>query len=702
MIGQTVSHYTILEKLGEGGMGVVYKAEDTRLKRIVALKFLPQHLTSTTEDRARFLQEAQAAAMLNHPNICTIHAIEEHEGRQFIDMEFVDGASLRTLLPVKSLPEALAYAKQIGDALQEAHSHGVVHRDVKCDNIVINAKRQAKVMDFGLAKFKGAANLTRTSSTVGTTAYMAPEQLLGGEADARSDIFSFGVVFYEMLAGRKPFRGEHEAAMSYSIVNEEPTPLTAHRGDLPAGLMAIVEKMLKKNPDERYQSVDRILADLAGITGAAEAPKEAGITSLAVLAFEDMSSGKDQDYLCEGLAEELINALTKVGKLRVSARTSAFAFKGKQMDMREIGRKLGVQAVLEGSVRKAGSRLRISAQLISVADGYHIWSERYDRELRDVFEIQDEIADNIVRALKLVLTEQEKVSVDLPQTSVVEAYEYYLRGRRLFHAAKRNQDEAIQMFTRATELDPRYALAYCGLADCHSWRYLYHKAAETVLAEAEKASRMAIELQPNLAEAHASLGLAVSLRKAYDEAEREFARAISLDPKNFEAHYFYGRTCFSRGDFAGAAREFEECARVRLEDFQSELLLADVYRSLKADQPYRDALKNGVARVERHLALNPTDARAWYMGGGAWIQLGETEKGEQWVLRATELDPESVGTLYNAACAFAQLGKVERAIDFLESALRNGFAHRAWVEHDGDLDPLRAHPRFVALLASMK
>jgi tetratricopeptide (TPR) repeat protein len=380
----------------------------------------------------------------------------------------------------------------------------------------------------------------------------------------------------------------------------------------------------------------------------------------------------------------------------------SFAFKGKQMDMREIGRKLGVQAVLEGSVRKSGTRLRISAQLIGVADGYHIWSERYDRELRDVFEIQDEITENIVRALRLVLSDKDKSSAELPQTSVVEAYEYYLRGRRLFHQSKQDQEEAIQMFLRATELDPRYALAYCGLADCHSWRYLYHQGGDTVLAEAETASRKAIELQPELAEAHASLGMAVSLRKSYDEAEREFVRAIQLNPRLFEAHYFYARTCFARGDLARAAREFEEASRVRPEDFQSEFLLADVSRSLKEEKAFREALRRGIARVERHLELNPTDARAWYMGGGAWIQLGNGTKGEEWITRALELEPENVGTLYNAGCAFAQLGKHDRALDCLESALRNGFAHREWMEHDGDLDPIRAHPRFIALLASMK
>jgi len=428
MIGQTISHYKILEKLGEGGMGVVYKAEDTKLKRIVALKFLPRHLKGAETEQTRFLQEAQAAAALNHPHICTIYGIEEYEGQQFIEMELVDGATLRKKIPIQKIEDAIAYTIQIGEALQEAHSKGIVHRDVKAENIMVNLKNQIKVMDFGLAKLKGSLKLTKTSSTVGTLAYMAPEQIQGGEADARSDIFSFGVVMFEMLTDKLPFRGEHDAAMMYSILNESPDSIRKYRPDVPEKVLTIIDKALQKDPKDRYQTMNNLLESLRvpaitrGFSG------DQSVQSIAVLAFEDMSPEKNQDYFCEGLAEEIINSLTQVKNLRVSARTSAFAFKAKQMDIREIGRKLNVQHVLEGGVRKAGNRLRVTAQLINVEDGYHVWSERYDRQLIDVFEVQDDITAKIVQAMKVVLTPHEQEVLEKANRVNIEAYEYYLGG----------------------------------------------------------------------------------------------------------------------------------------------------------------------------------------------------------------------------------------------------------------------------------
>src|SRR3989441_5604695 len=387
MIGQTISHYKILEKLGEGGMGVVYKAEDTKLDRLVALKFLPQHLTANHTEKARFLQEAKAAAALNHPNVCSVIDLQEANGQQFIIMEYVEGKTLRQAIPVKELGDVFAFASQIAEALRAAHNKGIVHRDVKADNIMVTPDGRIKVMDFGLAKLKGSMKLTRTSSTVGTLAYMAPEQIQGGEVDARSDLFSFGVVMFEMLTGKLPFHGDHEAALMYSIVHEGPEPLGKYRKDVPPVLTRIVSRLLEKNAEQRYQTTGDLLAELKNTDAPLATAKGSPPISIAVLAFEDMSPQKDHDYLCEGLAEEVINALTKIGTIRVSARTSAFAFRGKQMDIRDIGMKLNVQAVLEGSVRKSGNRLRITAQLINVADGYHIWSERYDREMKDVFEI---------------------------------------------------------------------------------------------------------------------------------------------------------------------------------------------------------------------------------------------------------------------------------------------------------------------------
>jgi serine/threonine protein kinase/Tfp pilus assembly protein PilF len=702
VIGETISHYKILEKLGEGGMGVVYKAQDIKLDRLVALKFLPQRLNSSEEDKARFIREAKTASSLNHSNVCTIHDIREHDGQLFIVMEYVDGETLKRKLPIENGAEVIAYGIQIAEALQEAHRKGIIHRDIKSENIMVNSKNQIKVMDFGLAKLGGAMQLTRAASTVGTLGYMAPEQIQGNEADARSDIFSFGVVLFEMFSGRLPFRGEHEAAMMYSIVNEEPISLTDYRNDIPPATLQLIGKALQKNPSDRYQSFAEILNELRKSQASASITKEKENTSIAVLAFEDMSPQKDQDYFCEGLAEEVINALTKLNTLRVSSRTSAFAFKGKQLDIRDIGTKLGVETVLEGSIRKSGNRLRITAQLINVEDGYHLWSERYDRELRDIFEIQDEITDNVVRSLKLVLTDKEKKSLESIPASNIEAFEYYLRGRRLYHQHIGKYEESIRMFEQAIKIDPRYALAYCGLSDCYAWRYMYRESTEANLLEAEKASRKAIELGANLAEAHTSLGLAISLRKKYDEAALEFKTAIELNPKLFEAFYFFGRLCFAKGDLVQAAKLFEDAISVRPEDYQVPAILSGIYRSLH-DQPRFIAItKSSVQKSQRHLELNPDDARAYYLGGCGLLGLGEIAKAEEWFSRAIAIEPTNVGTRYNIACGYAQAGQLEKAIDNLRQAIENGFAHKEWLENDPDLNPLRNDPRFQDLLAKLQ
>jgi serine/threonine protein kinase len=405
MIGETILHYKIIEKLGEGGMGVVYKAQDTKLKREVAIKFLPHHISSNDEERKRFEIEAQAAASLNHPSIATIHAIEESGEDTFIVMEFIDGIELKDKIKSGPIPtkEAVNIAIQIAEGLEAAHKKDIVHRDIKSQNIMITDEGKIKIMDFGLAKMKGGIQLTKLGGTVGTVAYMSPEQVKGEEVDHRTDIWSFGVVLYEMFTGQLPFRGEYEQAMMFSILNESPEPVTSKLVGTQA-ISKIIDRLLQKNPDLRYQKIKEVLKDLGNITLDSQKPKENSPASIAVLSFKDMSPQKDQDYLCEGLAEELINALTKIKTLHVSARTSAFAFKDKQVDIREIGSKLNVETVLEGSVQKSANRLRITAQLINVDNGYHIWSERYDREMKDVFEIQDDITENIVQALKMVLT----------------------------------------------------------------------------------------------------------------------------------------------------------------------------------------------------------------------------------------------------------------------------------------------------------
>ncbi len=569
MIGQTISHYKILEKLGEGGMGVVYKAEDTKLKRIVALKFLPRGLDAHEPERVRFLQEAQAASALNHPNVCTIYDIKEEADQHFIVMEYVDGVTLRqkivgviheSPLLVKTV---VSYAIQIGEALQEAHSHGIVHRDVKPENIMVNTKNQIKVMDFGLAKLKGSLKLTRTSSTVGTLAYMAPEQIQGGEVDARGDIFSFGIVLYEMITGRLPFRGEHEAAMMYSILNEEPQHLSNFRTDIPEHLACIIYKSLQKDHTHRYQAIGELIGDLKNL--------ESGISeqvvrstkkqpSIAVLPFGNLSADAEQEYFCDGLAEEIINTLSHIEDLRVVARTSAFTFKGKQEDIREIGRKLNVESVLEGSVRKSGNRLRITAQLINVADGYHLWSERYDRELEDVFVIQDEISLAIVNKLKVKLLGDDKAKFAKRYTKNFEVYDLYLKGRHYLNTVtEKGIRKSLEYFQQAIQKDPSFALAYVGVASVYNvFAVVGQVPSYEVMPKAKSELLKALELDDSLAEAHAWLGtLYLQYEWNWSFAERELKRAIELKPNSPEAHQFYAEYLIVTGNKDQASVEVE-------------------------------------------------------------------------------------------------------------------------------------------------
>ena len=702
MIGETILHYKILEKLGEGGMGVVYKAEDTKLKREVAIKFLPHHVAANNEERKRFEIEAQAAASLNHSNITTIHSIEKGNDNVFIVMEFIDGVELKDKIKTGSISnnEAIDIAKQIAEGLEAAHKKGIVHRDIKSQNIMIANNGKVKIMDFGLAKLKGSSQITQIGSTFGTVAYMSPEQSKGEVVDNRTDLWSLGVVLYEMITGRMPFIGDYDQAVIYSILNESPESVKMQRPDIHAELLKIVDRLLQKNPNRRYSSGKEVLNDLSKIKINDRQLDDQSPSSIAVLAFKDMSQQKDQDYLCEGLAEELINALTKIKSLRVSARTSAFAFKDKQLDIREIGSKLNVETVLEGSIQKSGNRLRITAQLINVGNGYHIWSERYDREMKEVFEIQDDITGNIVQALKMVLTKEEKQSIASVPTTEIEAYEYFLKGRRLLNQLALH--EARSMFEKAVEKDPGYALAYAGLAETYSWIYEWRGAKEEDLEAARYNSRKASELAPHLAESHISYGYVLSLEGDYDEAERQFKKAIEIDPNSFEAYYYHARNCFARGGIEESVELFRKAAEVRPEDFQSMLLLSQSQRMLGKHEEEQRAMKEGIRRAEKQLELDPNDRRALSLGSGTLFELGEKEKAFRWSEKSLKLYPDDTGVILNAVCLLARAGRKEEALDYAEKVLGKGYGKRDWIENDPDYDSLREEPRFQKLLENLK
>ncbi|MGB6865343.1 MAG: protein kinase, partial [Candidatus Aminicenantaceae bacterium] len=480
---KNISHYKILEKIGEGGMGVVYKAEDMKLRRTVALKFLPAELTRDEEAKERFVQEAQAAAAIDHPNICIIYEINESEGKTFISMAYIKGQSLKEKIasgPVE-LEEVLDIAIHTAEGLKEAHENGIVHRDIKPANIMLTKKGQVKIMDFGLAKLSWGVDLTKTATIMGTVAYMSPEQASGEKADQRTDIWSLGCVLYEMLAGQRPFKGTHDQAAIYSIMNEEPEPVSSLRKDIPVGFEMILHACLQKDPRNRYRDMEALLSDLRSIDledktqilTAVRALDEP--PSIAVLPFVNMSADPENEYFSDGLSEAIINSLTKIKGFKVVARTSAFSFKGKDVDIRDIGKQLDVNKVLEGSVQKAGNRLRITAQLINVSDGYHLWSERFDRNMDDVFAIQDEISLAIVDNLKLNLLKGEKTKLIKRYTNDSEAYSFYLKGRYFYN--KRTEEDmkrSVEYFERALEKDPKFALPYAGLADAYATFGFYH------------------------------------------------------------------------------------------------------------------------------------------------------------------------------------------------------------------------------------
>jgi serine/threonine protein kinase len=540
--GQKIAgKYKIAEKIGEGGMGIVYKAEDTKLKRNVALKFLPSELTRDKKAKARFIQEAQAAAALNHPHICIIHEVDEADNQTFIAMEFVEGQTLKDKIEAGPLgvEDAVDIASQVAEGLAEAHKKGIVHRDIKPANIMLTESGKVKIMDFGLAKLSWGADLTKPSMIMGTVAYMSPEQARGEPVDHRADIWSLGAMLYEMLTGEKPFQKNHEHALIHAILNDEPQRIPDVRSDVPAYLEKIIKKALEKNIDRRFQTAQEMLEELK------QSPPlvfPGAKKSIVVLPFKNMSPEEGQEYFCDGLTEELINSLYKIRALKVVARTSAFAFKGKDLDIRDVGRKLSVETALEGSVRKSGNQLRVTAQLINVSDGYHLWSERFDYEMANVFELQDRITLAIVDKLKVHLDDQEKKQIVKRFTENVEAYNLYLKGRYFINLISEDGfQKGLACFNQAINLDPGYALAYTGIAEYYinvGWYSIIPP-----IQAFEKAKRYvekAIELDPSLPEAHFDRAILIF---AYEwdlkGAANEFEYAMALNPAGPSSFLFY-------------------------------------------------------------------------------------------------------------------------------------------------------------------
>ena len=716
--GTRLGPYEVGEQIGAGGMGEVYRARDPRLGRDVAIKIIAA--APDSDLLARFERETRATAVLAHPNILTIFDVGMHDGLPFLVSELLDGQTLgRKLASGRLQPLGVVeLALQLVRGVAAAHALRIVHRDLKPDNLFVTGRGTLKILDFGLAKLKSPGYGDSSMSTIetsdphkliGTPAYMAPEQLRGKLVDERADIFAIGTVLYEMVSGRHPFIRESPAGTLGAILHEAAPPLDPP-GVYPPSMDRLLRHCLKKDPADRFQTAGDLAFALESILGELRQPAAdvrpardpQAISSVAVLPFADMSATRDQAYLCEGIAEELINVLARVPGLRVAARSSSFQFKASAVDVRAVGARLGVAAVLEGGVRKAGDRLRVTVQLVDVADGYQRWSHRFDGKLEDVFAIQDEIAERVAAALGRLLTAHQREALRRPETAP-ETYEFFLRGRQLVNQA-RGQSFMIakQMFEQAIERDPQYAPAYAGLADVHAWFYTWWGGNQSDFEAADRASRKALELAPDLSEAHTSRGFVLSLALQYEEAEREFQEALRLNPMSFEAYYIYARTCFGWGRIDRAAELFRRAADVRQEDFQCLMLGSQALFMLGRKTEAVEANREGIRRAERQLELDPINTRALSLGSGALFEAGQRERAEEWLKRALEIDPDDGGVLANAACLYSKSGRVEDALDVLEKTIAKGWGKRDWIEHDPDYDPLRSHPRFQAMLEKLK
>ncbi len=705
--GARVSHYEIAERLGSGGMGDVYRAVDLRLGRPVALKFV--HGVADTASRDRLLREARAASLLDHPNICTIFEVDETErGEVFLVMAFYPGETLDRVVAQGPLPvaRALAVAVQAGRGLAAAHEELIVHRDVKPANLLLTRGDTVKILDFGIATSLSEVRGAEEGFVLGTPAYMSPELLARQRVDQRTDIWSLGVVLYESLTGVAPFRGDDVQGIVEAVLRHQPAAASAMRPNVPGALDRVLERALAKDPGQRYERIEAMVHDLLDVQSAIDSgattmslrpvPARA---SIAVLPFEDLSQTKDQGFLCDGIAEEVLRTLSRIPDLAVASRTSAFQYRHQTADVREIGARLNVATVLEGSVRRAGERVRIWVQLVSVDNGYRLWCERYDRHIEDLFAIEDEIAERIAAALEVTLATRRAALDGGAVQPDAEAYELYLQGRQFFHQHRRKAFEtALQVFARAIELSPGYARAYAGIADCHSFLALYFGRAAESVAPADRASRRALELAPDLSDAHASRGLALLVGGDLDQAERHLSQAIALDPRLYEPHYIFGRVAFARGRHADAAEHFREACALVPEAYDSWYLLGMCYRKLGDRTRARNASFECIEAAKKSLRVHPDDTRAWTMGAAVLAEMGEPERASTWLARALAVDADEPIIRYNAACVYVALGRRDDALSCLEAAFREGSLALDWARNDPDLDPLREDPRFARLL----
>ncbi len=641
IIGQGIGRYKVTARLGAGGMGEVFLAEDTKLGRNVALKFLPASMWNEAEAQQRLIREAKSASQLDHPNIVTIHGIEGHDGRPYIVMAHVRGVTLNEYCTSKprTTDDLVDLAIQIADGLEHAHEHGVVHRDLKPGNILVDERGRVRILDFGIARLRGTSRLTQVGSTIGTLAYSPPELAQGKDAEPTSDIYSLGVVMYQMLTGRLPFDADHEAALLYSILHEPPLAFTGSSINVPVRLQSLILRCLEKQPAKRFASCVELIEELKRCkTNTSNSDASASVASkpsIAVLPFANMSNDPENEYFSDGLSEELLNVLAKNTGLRVTGRTSSFAFKGKHEDLREIGQKLGVETLLEGSVRKAGNRVRITTQLVKVSDGFHLWSETYDRVLDDIFAVQDDIAKAVASAMNVALLGQQE-----PKTHTnAESYNLVLRAN--YFASRITKDgleKAKLLYQQALEIDPNEAKAWAGLARVAATQGGYGYAdVERSLREGKAAGLKALALDETLAEAHDIMGW-ISMAYDFDwpTAGKYFRRAYELAPGN-----------------------------------------GVVVSGLASFEAYGGDISVALGLCDNAIKLDPLNPELYHFGAKVEYAAGNLEKALEYSFRSLELSPGMTSTHAVIAVLLVLLGRPQEALAHVQQEAPSGYRYWA-------------------------
>ncbi|HTA52550.1 MAG TPA: protein kinase [Candidatus Acidoferrum sp.] len=728
LIGQTFSHYRITKQLGAGGMGVVYEAQDSQLGRRVALKFLPPEMEQDTQLLERFQREARAASSLNHPNICTIHAIEQHERRHFIVMELLEGETLaqKAIRQPMEMERLLPLSIQIADALESAHAKGIVHRDIKPANLFLTERGPLKILDFGLAKITGGdllpvgsmtqaqtiadnIELTSPGSAVGTISYMSPEQARGQLVDARTDIFSTGTVLYQLATGTLPFQGDTSAVIFDAILNREPRPAGDLNPSLPPDFVRIVDKTLEKDRNLRCQTATELKTDLGRLKRDLESgkrrakeksdsdpgvPKQTG-KSVAVLYFENLSGAKEDEYLRDGITEDVITELSKIRGLNTFSRPTVLAFRDKQVTPAQIGQQLGAAYALTGTIRRAGARLRINAQLVDTRTDFPLWSERFDREMKDVFEVQDEMARKIAEALRVTLSPQELEALAVKPTESLQAYDLYLRGKRYARRQTRQDLEfALQMFENAVAMDPAFALAHAASANACAMFYSNYSRDTVWVERAREASGKAVALRWDLPEVQVSQAWVLYAAELHDEAVRMVRKAIERKRDCEGAYYLLCRALFAAGRYQEVVDVTEAAIEASGEDYNVYVPIMNSLGAMGKEEARRNMVHRVIVALENHLKQVPEDARARVLLGGMYADLGRTDDSMRELNLAVTLRANEASILYNAACVYCGLRKKQEALDALSKAWTAGFRDAVWARRDPDLTPLHGEPEF--------